>query len=89
MFDDRGGWAFGQYVSAMNDVRAVDQTERLSHVVVGDQDADAATLEMPHEILDIADSDRVDAGKGFVEQYERRFSRQRARDFATSPLTAR
>ena len=74
---------------AVNDVGAIDQTERFSHVVVGDQDADAATLEMPEEVLDVADRDRVDAGERLVQQYERRFSRERARDFATPPLATR
>src|ERR1700677_255533 len=89
MFDDGGRWAFRQHMSTMNDVGAIDQSERLAHVVVSDQDADAAALEMPHEILDIADRDRVDAGEGFVEQYERRFSCKSARDLATPPLAAR
>ena len=70
MFDDGGGRPFRQHVPAVNDVGAIDQTERFSHVVVGDQDADAATLEMPDEVLDVADRDRVDAGEWLVQQYE-------------------
>ena len=54
---------------AMDDVGAVDQPERLAHVVVGDEDADAALGEMAHEGANVADGDRVDAGEGFVEQH--------------------
>ncbi len=88
MFDDRVGRAFGEHVSAMYDVGAIDQSERLPHVVVGDEDADAAALEMPYEVLDVADRDGIDAGEWFVEQYEGRFSGERARDFAAPPLAA-
>jgi ABC-type lipopolysaccharide export system ATPase subunit len=35
--------------------------ERLAHVVVGDEHADAAALEVHHQFLDVADRDRVDA----------------------------
>jgi hypothetical protein len=32
--------------------------------VVGDQHADAARRQVPHELLDIGDGDRIDAGEG-------------------------
>ena len=64
------GRPFGQDMAAVDDIGAVDQSERFAHVVIGDQNADAATLEMAHEVLDVADRDRVDAGEGLVEQHE-------------------
>ena len=76
-------------MAAVDDIGAIDQAERLAHIVVGDQHADAAALEMAHEILDVADRDRIDAGERLVEQHEGRIARQRAGDFAAPPLAAR
>ena len=83
------GAPFGQDVAAVDDVGAIDQPQRLAHVVIGDQDADAPSLQVPHKVLNVADGDRVDAGEGLVEQHEGRLSGERARDFAAPPLAAR
>src|SRR4051812_9619143 len=73
----------------MNDVRAVDQTQRLADVVVGDQDADAALLQVKDEFLDVTHRNRVDTSEGLVEQHEGGLASQRARNFAAPPLPAR
>ena len=64
------GGALRQHLAGVDDIGAVDEAERLADVVIGDEHADAARLQMPHEILDVADRDRVDAGEGLVEQHE-------------------
>ena len=52
----------------MQNIGPIDDFERLAHVMVGDQHADPAILEMSDEIADIADRDRIDAGQRLVEQ---------------------
>jgi hypothetical protein len=36
--------------------------------VIRDQDADAALLEVEDDLLDVCDSDGVDAGEGLIER---------------------
>ena len=38
--------------------------------MIGNQNADAAPLEVAHEILNVADRDRVDACERLVEEHE-------------------
>src|SRR6185295_3076634 len=71
-----------EHLTRVDDVSPVDEAERLSHVVVGDQHADAEAGEVPDEVLDIADSDRVDAGERLVEQHESRPAGKRPGDLA-------
>src|SRR5690606_17185809 len=70
------------------DVGAIADAEGLAHVVVGDQHADAAVLEVAHDALDLAHGNRVDAGEGFVEQHQPRPGSERARDFHAAALAA-
>ena len=72
----------------MQDIGAVDDLQRLAHIVVGDQHADAAILEVPDQVADLADRDRVDAGQRLVEQDEVRAAspgRGRSRPRRRSP----
>src|SRR5688572_7045902 len=73
----------------MNNVGAADQVERLAHVVIGDQDADAALSQVAHKRTNVVNGDGVDAGEGFVEQHEGRTRRERAGDLDSAPLAAR
>src|ERR1700741_3541370 len=50
-------------LALVQDVGAVDDLERVAHIVVGDEHADAAALQMLDEVADLADRDRVDAGQ--------------------------
>src|SRR4051794_23779301 len=84
--DDFFRTALGQDLPSIDDIGAVGQPQRFAHIVVGDQDADAAVGEVPDQILDVADRDRIDAGEGFVEQHVVRTRRQRARDFDAAAL---
>src|SRR5678815_1997880 len=54
--------ALRQHGAFVHDVGAIADAERLAHVVIGDEDADAARLELAHDALDFDDRDRVDAG---------------------------
>ena len=56
--------------------------------MVGNQHANAATLEEIDDALNFDHGDRVDAGKRFVEQDKARLGRQGARNFHPSALTA-
>ena len=56
--------------------------------MIGDQDADALGLEVMDDLLDIAHRDRVDPGKGFVEQDELGVGGQRASNLHAASLTA-
>src|SRR5690625_789663 len=65
--DDLSGGAIHQNLAIMQDIGAVDDLERLAHIMVGDQHADAAVLQMADKGAELADRDRVDPGKGLVE----------------------
>ena len=73
----------------MHDVGAVGDAQRLAHVVVGDEDADAPVLQVKDDLLDVGDRDRIDAGERLVEQDELRRDDERARDLGAPPLAAR
>src|SRR6266849_7401448 len=78
-----------QDLAVVEDIRAVGDGERLAHVVVGDQDTDAALLEPAHDLLDIADGDGVYARERFVEQEIMRIGHEGPRDLEPAPLAAR
>src|ERR1700736_1036926 len=61
--DDLLRRAFHEHAALMKDVGAIDDVERLAHIVVGDQHTDAAILEMGDEVANVAHRDRVDAGE--------------------------
>jgi hypothetical protein len=77
-----------QHRALVEDVGAVADAEGFADVVVGDQDADAAVLEVLDDALDLADRNRVDAGEGFVEQHQLRPGRERARDLDPASFAA-
>src|SRR5258708_2469555 len=83
--DDVLGIALAQHLTRIDDVGAVGKTKGLAHVVVGDENADAALFQVADEVLNITDGDRVDAGEGLVEQHVGRTRRQRARDLGAAP----
>src|SRR5262245_36238416 len=77
-----------QHLAGMHDVGAVDQAKRLADIVVGDKHADAAPGEVAYELLDVGDSDGVNAGERLVEQHILRLAGERASDLEPSPLAA-
>src|SRR4029077_19461784 len=86
--DDVVGGAVGQHHAVMDDVGAAHEIKRLPNIVVGDENADASLGEMAHKRANVVDRDRVDAGKGLVEQHERRAAGKRPGNFDAAPLTA-
>ena len=58
------------------------------HVVVGDQDADVAVFQLPHNMLDVFHRDGIDTGKWFVEHDEFGVNGQTAGYLCASALTA-
>src|SRR3954467_8639686 len=56
--------------TVMDDVGTIRDPQRFPHVMVGDEDPDPALLQVEDDFLDVGDGDRVDAGKGFIEQDE-------------------
>ena len=75
--------------AVVHDVGAIDDGERLAHLVIGDQDAETAIAQLADHRLDVGDRDRIDAGERFVEQEKRRLRRDRARDLHAPALAAR
>src|SRR6185312_2599761 len=64
--DDLFRTALRQYLPSIDDIGAVGQPQRFAHIVVSDQHADAAIGEVADQVLNVADRDRIDTGKGFV-----------------------
>ena len=60
------GGALHQQLAIVQDIGAVDNLECLTHIVVGNQHADAAVLQVGDEVADFPHRDRVDTGKRFV-----------------------
>src|SRR5262252_3593156 len=87
--DDVLGPALHQHLARIDDVGPVGEAERLAHIVVGDQHADAALGQVAHQRLDVADRDRVDAGERLVEEHVVRPAREGARDLDAAALAAR
>src|SRR5213078_2199109 len=86
---DLGGGAGHQNPAIVEDVRAIGDRERLTHVVVRDEDPDAALAQPADDLLDVADRDRVDARERLVEQQVLRRRDERACDLEPPPLAAR
>src|ERR1700712_635530 len=86
---DGFGIAFGDQLAIVDDIGCFADVERLTDVVVGDQDADALGLEMVDDLFDVAHGDRVDARERFIQQDEFGRCCQGAGDFDAASLTAR
>lgn len=87
--DDFSRTTMRQNLTSMNNVSAVDQTERFTHIMVSDKNANTTASQMTHELLDVRNGNRVNTGEGFVEQHEIRARCQRTRDFQTTTFTTR
>ena len=76
-------------MTVADDEGVVADAQRLAHVVVGDEHADATPLEKAHDALDLDHRDRVDAGEGLVQQDEARLRGQGTGDLDAAALAAR
>src|SRR5688572_7952349 len=68
----RIGRAASKNCTIVHDICPVSNAHRLTYVVVGDQKADAARLQVKDDLLDIGHRDRIDPGERFVEKHETR-----------------
>ena len=80
--------AFLEDGAFVEEVGAIGDAEGLAHVVVGDEDADVAFLELPYDVLDVLDGDGVDACEGFVEEEEHGVVGEGAGYLGTAALAA-
>ena len=78
MGHDFVGVAFHQDLTIMKDIGAIHDIQRFANVMIGDQHADSAILEMDDQVANVVDGDRVDPGQRFVKQDELRTAGQSA-----------
>src|SRR6187551_1523670 len=60
-----------QHLATIDDAGAVDDIERLSDIMVGDEDADITFLQFADQVANVLDRDRIDPREGFIEQHDR------------------
>ena len=89
IINDFLGLAVGEHRAIVDDISPVADTERLPHIMVGDQHADAPRSQKPDDFLDFQHRDRIDSGKWLVEQDEAGLGGERASDFDAAALAAR
>ena len=72
-----------------HDVGARANSQRFSHVMVGDQNSDIACAQVADDALDVDHRNGIDAGKRLVEQDEARLGGQCACDLDAATFAAR
>src|SRR6202008_3174592 len=70
IINNLSGSARCDHPAFVDDVRPVADSQRFAHVVVGNEDSDAALLEEADDFLDVEHGDRIDAGERLVEKDE-------------------
>src|SRR5438067_12576101 len=80
--------AGGEHPALADDVGAVAYSQRFAHVVIGDQNADAALLQEADDLLDVEYSDRIHPRKRLIEEDESRARGQCACGLDPTPLPA-
>src|SRR5688572_13726120 len=85
---DLVGRAGHEDLAVVEDVGAIGDRERFPDVVVRDEDTDAALLQPPHDLLDVADRDRIDPGEGLVQEQVLGRRHERACDLQPPALAA-
>src|SRR6267143_4047841 len=73
----------------IDDVGPGADSEGLAHIMVSDQDADAAMRQLADNALDIQHGQRIHARKRLIQKHEPRLGRQGAGDLDAPPLPAR
>src|SRR2546421_8887066 len=89
IINDHDEFAEGEHQSVVDDVGVIANPQRFPHVMVRDEDADAAFLEKADDFLNVEYRYWVDAREGLVEQYEARTRRERPSDLDAAALAAR
>src|SRR5262245_16981175 len=83
------GGSLHENTSFVHDVCAIGNSQRLSNVVVRDQDAESALPQPCQDVLDLTHGNGVDPDERLVEQDEGGFAYQRPGDLDAPPLSAR
>src|SRR2546422_2089967 len=73
----------------IDDVGAGADAQGLAHIMVSDQDADAAVRQLADDALDVQHGQRIHARKRLIQEHEPRLGRERAGDLDAPPLPAR
>src|ERR1700684_4107182 len=73
---ERTGCSGPENLAIIDDVGALRDAQRFANIVIRDQNADALGLQLEDDLLDLKNSDRIDARKRLVEKDERRVDRQ-------------
>ena len=73
--------------SLVEQIGAVNDGERLTHIVVGDDDTDILVFQFCDDVLDVLHGDRVDTGKRLIEKDELGVDGKCTCNLATAALT--
>src|ERR1700733_11643652 len=82
------GGAGSDHYATINDVRAAADPQGLTHIVIGDQNADPACRQLTDNALNIEHRERIHARKRLIEQNEARLGRQCARHLDPAAVAA-
>ena len=82
------GAAGGDDMSLADNVGLFTDVQGIAYVVIGDQYANSPVTEVGDDLLDVIDRDRVDAGKGFIQQDEIRLGGESPGNLYASPFAA-
>ena len=63
-------------LAVRNDVSPVGDAQRLAHIVIRDENPDAAFLQLTDELLDVRDRNRIDTSERLIEEQKRRIGGQ-------------
>ena len=72
---------------AVSVVREVGNAQHLGDTMIGQQNADPLIAQTAHNLLNVGDGDRIDAGERLIKEDERRFADQAACDFQPALFT--
>src|SRR5581483_1086542 len=89
IIDNFVGFAGCQNAAVVDDVGAIANAERFSHVMVCDQNSDSAFLQKSDDLLDVEHRDRVHSGERLIEENEARPGREGAGDLHPAAFSAR
>src|SRR4029077_9908231 len=81
--------ALFEYRSFIYYISSITDSQRLPHIMVRDQNTDAAADQTADNFLDFRDGDRVDSRKRLVEQQKKRRKHQRPGNLHSAAFTAR
>ena len=78
-----------KHLTFEDEICSVGDRQSLVGVMVGDEHADVLVFQFCHDTLDVFNSDRVDAGEWFVEEYEFRVDGECSCNLSSASFAAR